>query len=257
MKKHKEKKSEIKFGNSVYKNSSKSIHHQSVKTKTQAKATIKEQQDGPLDQSMVTKCNKSSKINTKEEPNSSKSNIIKMIICKGPCKKRIYTSTLFLNHISRAKNCRLKYSADEIYEIQTKSQLKVDVAPNENQVRFSKTRTKVKATKRTTAYAQGQSKKRIKLEVSPTSSHWFEWGNTVHQIVAMPYIFTIDLKLVNFNRKRLFEGFNNIKAAARSYQGYMKVKTTEAQTKFNFWHIFASVNAKWVVYTLKSLIICS
>ena len=88
-------------------------------------------------------------------------------------------------------------------------------------------------------------------------AHWFEWGNTVHQIVAMPYIFTIDLKLVNFNRKRLFEGFNNIKAAARSYQGYMKVKTTEAQTKFNFWHIFASVNAKWVVYTLKSLIICS
>ena len=95
------------------------------------------------------------------------------------------------------------------------------------------------------------------LYPAPYIAHWFEWGNTVHQIVAMPYIFTIDLKLVNFNRKRLFEGFNNIKAAARSYQGYMKVKTTEAQTKFNFWHIFASVNAKWVVYTLKSLIICS
>ena len=84
LKKHKEKKSEIKFGNSVYKNSSKSIHHQSVKTKTQAKATIKKQQDGPLDQSMVTKCNKSSKIDTKEEPHSSKSNITKMIICRGP-----------------------------------------------------------------------------------------------------------------------------------------------------------------------------
>ena len=97
-----------------------------------------------------------------EEPQSSKSiPTDKSIICKGPCKKKTYASNLFLDHLENAKRCRIKYTADEISELQIASQLKVDVAPSKNQVCFSKTRIKVKAKKITIACAQDQPKKRI------------------------------------------------------------------------------------------------
>ena len=51
-----------------------------------------------------------------EQPHSSKHfpKSDENIICKGPCRKKIYASSSFLDHLQQAKRCRLKYTADEI-----------------------------------------------------------------------------------------------------------------------------------------------
>ena len=38
----------------------------------------------------------------------------------------------------------------------------------------------------------------------PSPAHWFEWGDTVHQIIAMSYTFPSDSTLINLNTKRSF-----------------------------------------------------
>ena len=61
---------------------------------------------------------------TMDQPHSSKS--FPDIICKGPCKKNKYAAKSFLGHLQQAKRCRLKYTSDEISNIQTTSELKVN-----------------------------------------------------------------------------------------------------------------------------------
>ena len=62
-----------------------------------------------------------------EEPQSSKSiPTDKSIICKGPCKKKTYASNLFLDHLENAKRCRIKYTADEISDLQIPSESEAD-----------------------------------------------------------------------------------------------------------------------------------
>ena len=63
-----------------------------------------------------------------EEPHSSTSipNIVETIVCKGPCRKKTYASNLFLDHLENAKRCRLKYTDDEISDLQIPSELKSD-----------------------------------------------------------------------------------------------------------------------------------
>ena len=55
-----------------------------------------------------------------EEPHSSKGipNTDESIVCKGPCRKKTYASNLFLDHLQQAKRCRLKYTADQISDLQ-------------------------------------------------------------------------------------------------------------------------------------------
>ena len=59
-----------------------------------------------------------------EQPHSSKSfpDIDENIICKGPCRKKIYASNSFLDHLQQAKRCRLKYTEDEISALQITSE---------------------------------------------------------------------------------------------------------------------------------------
>ena len=63
-----------------------------------------------------------------EKPHSSKSipSTDESVLCKGPCRKKTYASNSFLDHLKKTKRCRLKYTADEISDLQISSELKAD-----------------------------------------------------------------------------------------------------------------------------------